>query len=309
MYTFADDTKLISKISSVDDTFVLQNNLNFIISWSEQNKMVLNNKKFEFLSHKSPSNVKSSKFLSVLPFFNLTELYHASNLFEIPKSSFVRDLGVLVDESLNWKLHIDKLTNRCRQLCSWALSVFHTRQAYPMLTIFKSLILSRLEYCSLVWNPYQIQDIDRIEQIQRKFTSKIDGMADKNYWERLSSLNILSLQRRREKAIIVHVWKILNGLCPNSIDLQFKEHARSSAIKAVVKPLPKLSGKILTLYENSFAIKSAQLWNILPPNLTKINALLNFQVSLDNFLKKIPDKPPVAGYPHSSNNSLTNLCA
>ena len=91
--------------------------------------------------------------------------------------------------------------------------------------------------------------------------------------------------------------------------MSFKYHSRTSSIKSIIKPLPKLRGKILTLYDESFTIKSAKLWNILPPELTTITNLNKFTTCLDEFLVKTPDKPPIPGYPYLNNNSLTSLCA
>ncbi len=74
-----------------------------------------------------------------------------------------------------------------------------------MLTLFQSLIRTRLEFCCEIWNPYLLKDIRRIEQVQRSFTVRITGMRDLNYWERLVKLKIRSLQRRRERQIILYV--------------------------------------------------------------------------------------------------------
>ena len=105
-------------------------------------------------------------------------------------------------------------------------------------------------------------------------------------------------------SLILHTWKILNNMNPNSINLNFKEHARTKAIVAILKPLPKLQGKSLTTYEESFLIKSAKLWNILPPNLTKITFLYSFKIELNKFLSQIPDQPPFPTYPYQNDNSL-----
>ena len=75
-------------------------------------------------------------------------------------------------------------------------------------------------------------------------------------------------------------------------------------MKAKLKPLPKLRGRPLTQYEQSFVIKGAKLWNVLPPKLTHINNLNLFKSELKFFLSKIPDKPPLPGYPFLNNNSL-----
>ena len=307
MYTFADDTKIVTKISSEKDTEIMQNNINSTIIWSENNNMELNNKKFDFINHRPVSKNRNYQLLENLPFFNLNKAYYASNSIEITQSTHVRDLGLIVDENLDFKLHIHKLANKCKQLSSWIFSVFNTREKVPMLTLFNSIIRSKLEYCCLIYNPYQIQLINKIEQIQRAFTSRIAGVGTLNYWERLQTLGIMSLQRRRERLIIIHLWKILNNLSPNSINIEFKNHKRSSSIKAIVKPLPKLRGKILTLYDASFVVKSAKLWNVLPPPLTKITLLNCFKVNLDKFLKSLPDKPPISGYSHMSDNSLTSI--
>ena len=121
-------------------------------------------------------------------------------------------------------------------------------------------------------------------------------------------LNIRSLQRRREKSIIIHVWKIKNQVYPNSVDLSFKTHARSNAVKAILKPIPKAKGKLLNLYDESFIIRAAKLWNVLPPPLTNILTLDSFIDQLDNFLDTIPDEPPLNGYHFKNNNSLVEQC-
>ena len=309
IYTFADDTKVVAEILSVKETISLQSNLDSITKWSQENNMKLNNKKFELLIHTPKPENKNVKLLKELPFYNTHKQYHTSDLTIIEPSSFVRDLGILVDEKLNWKIHIDKLSNKCKQISAWICSVFYTRDKTTMLTLFNSLVRSKAEFCCEVWNPQKIQDIVKIEQIQRSFTYRISGMKDYNYWERLTVLKIKSLQRRREKIVLVHLWKILNNIYPNTIQIKFKPHDRTSSIKAILKPIPPSKGSSATNYEGSFEISSAKLWNILPPNLTTITSLSLFKRKLELFLANIPDQPPIPGYPYTSDNSLKNICA
>ena len=126
----------------------------------------------------------------------------------------------------------------------------------------------------------------------------------------MKELKIMSLQRRLEQHIIIYLWKIKHNLLPNSVKMTFKEHIRSQAIKAVLKPLPQVRGKILTTYEESFVIRSAKLWNVLPAPLTRINTLNAFKAALTKFLISIPDEPPIPGYYCKSNNSIIeqSLC-
>ena len=49
-----------------------------------------------------------------------------------------------------------------------------------MLVIWKSLIQSRLDYCSQLWSPSSAAEIGKIEDVQRQFTKKIEGMEELN---------------------------------------------------------------------------------------------------------------------------------
>ena len=125
-----------------------------------------------------------------------------------------------------------------------------------------------------------------------------------DYWARLEKLQILSLQRRRERQIIILVWKLKHNSVPNDINLEFVENKYNSKIKAVLKPLPRKIGKIQSSFENSFIIKGAKLWNKLPSTLTTISNFHSFKTRLEKFLKLFPDEPPVHGYYHKNKNSI-----
>ena len=47
-----------------------------------------------------------------------------------------------------------------------------------------------MNHSSLVWNPMGKEDIDKIEGILRHFTSKIRGMKDLDYHQRLRKLDM-----------------------------------------------------------------------------------------------------------------------
>ena len=149
-----------------------------------------------------------------------------------------------------------------------------------MMTLFNSLVRSRLEYCCQIWNPTRINQINSLEKIQRSFTCKIKSIQNLNYWERLTKLGIMSLQRRREQQIILFVWRIKNGTVPNDINFKFLDKNLRSGELAVINPMPKVHGKLLTLYESSFIVRAAKLWNILPPNLANIKIFNN---SIENW--------------------------
>ena len=189
-------------------------------------------------------------------------------------------------------------------MASWVLSAFCDRSSVVMLTLYKSMVRSRLEYCCPVWNPSKIIDIQKLENVQRCIVRKIAGLRDMSYWDRLKKLKMMSLQRRRERYCIIQVWKIINGHAPNDLEMQFKHHPRLG-IKALIPQLnTKAQLSVRIDYDSSFGVKAAQLWNILPHDVSQLISLESFKIGFGRFLEQFPDTPPVPGYTAVNNNSL-----
>ena len=211
---------------------------------------------------------------------------------------------MLVSNDRSWAPHIEQTVQSARTIASWVLSVFRDHSPVIMMTLYKTMIRSKLEYCCPVWNPSKVKNIQALENIQKSFTRKISGCQDCNYWDRLKKLHILSLQRRRERYCIIHVWKMLNNLAPNDIGMKFYSQNRLG-MKITLPPVNnKVQASVKTDHENSFKIKAARLWNLLPKHVNTVTSLDKFKVVLGEFLRKFPDTPPVPGYTAVNRNSL-----
>ncbi len=211
----------------------------------------------------------------------------------------------------SWTPHISKMVEEAKTMASWVLSVFRDRSQFLMMTLFKSMVRSKLEYCCPLWNPSKISDIQAIESIQRQFTRRITSCKDFDYWERLKKLKILSLQRRRERYTIIHTWKILHKEAPNSIDMEFYSKDRLGIRARVPTYNHKAQRSIATAYEDSFGVKAARLWNILPKSVNQQPTLEAFKTALETYLDRLPDTPPVPGspgYTPQNSNSILDVC-
>ena len=137
---FADDTKLISKIADLVARYLLQEDLFNVIQWALQNNMQLNETKFEVINYK----LNKSLLLRELPFSNEDYSYSLTNGDTIEPTQTVRDLGVLLSNDCSWTPHIHQMLKTAKKMASW---VFSDRSPFLMLTLFKTMLRSRLEYC------------------------------------------------------------------------------------------------------------------------------------------------------------------
>ena len=290
LMSFADDTRIYSKIADVSNCDNLQYDLNMIYDWAITNNMFFNAQKFHYVSFNTD------------PTGNKCNVYVNPKMDIIPHSSNVQDLGITMSSDCTFNVHINSLSKRCKNLTGWILRTFISRDKLTMLTLFKALVLSRLDYGSQLWSPHKICQINQIEKIQRAFTKHITGMYDLPYTKRLKMLNLNSLHitRRRERYCIIYLWKILEGLVPNFSDpivCSFSDRRGRSCIVSHVNP-----GRQGTLAFNSFRWRSVRIFNRLPDHIRNISAcsIDRFKSQLDRYLRTIPDLPSQPGY----NNSL-----
>ena len=101
-----------------------------------------------------------------------------------------RDLGVLVDMSLRFHLHIRSIAAKASGIVSNSLKSTICRSPDFMMSIFIAHIRPLLEFSSSVWFTDFTEDMRQLESVQRRWTRQIAGLEDLQYHERLRELNL-----------------------------------------------------------------------------------------------------------------------
>ena len=146
--------------------------------------------------------------------------------------------------------------------------------------------------------------------MQRSYTSRIQGLGDMNYRERLQALRLYSQERRRERYAIIFIWKIAMGLV-DGYELPINYHIRHGRL-CQVKVIPHTtSSQVRKAVEASLAVKGARLFNMIPAEIRNINSSKTntFKNALDKFLATIPDEPTMEeqGRPAETNSLLHQI--
>ena len=300
--SFADDSRSGMGVKTPDDTMKLQADLNAIYQWAHLNNMSLNASKFELLRYGRDATIKeTTQYLS-----NVDQV--------IEEHEHVKDLGVYMSNTASFEFHISTIITRAKEIISWILRTFKSREKTGMMTLWKSLVLPRLDYCSQLWNPSKPGLIQHLEALQKSYVQKISGLRNSNYWDTLQELKLYSLQRRRERYQIIYLWSIIEQKVPNFLcngNPTFRvipnpRQGRKCFVQSVKRSL------FQTERHNSLPIHGARLFNILPKYLRNFSSCSKdaFKRELDTFLGTVHDEPLVRGYTmfrHAETNSLLDM--
>ena len=297
--SFADDTRVLKGVLDINDVSKLQSDLNNIYEWADKNNMEFNDLKFEVLRYGRDEALKT-----------LTN-YLSSTGTVIDQKNSVRDLGVTMSADASFTEHINNVVDTAKKTISTILRTFKSREPQLMITLWKSVVLPQLEYCSQLWSPTKKQDIVNLELLQKNYLRKISGAYELDYWERLKKFSIFSLQRRRERYQIIYVWKMLENLVPN-VGVAGANSLRNGRTCIIPTLKRDATQRIQNLRESSLAVHGARLFNCLPKNLRDMSgqSIDTFKRNLDKFLRFVPDEPLVPGYTamrKTDSNSLLDL--
>ena len=261
--------------------------------------MLFNTSKFEHLRYGS---------------FSQSYEYQSPENNTIERASDVKDLGIMMSSTGDYDQHIKERSTKGNQMAGWILRTFMTRRPGPMMILFKSIVLPILEYCCQLWSPRKLGQIRMIESVQRCFTGKLTGTSGLSYWERLKFLNVYSLERRRERYVVLYVWKIVQQFAPNLLGndrIVIVESLRRGRLCLVPSLNHRAPAYVQSLRENSFSVCGPKLFNVMPRHIRDFDGLLTtFKGRLDTFLATVPDKPMTPQYYQcSAGNGLIDQLA
>ena len=243
---FADDAKLYRQISNQEDSLLLQHDLNSVCAWADNNHLLFNHVKSVFVMFR-----KSSNNASWSPEYSISGNTLNSNLLQ-------KDLGVLISYDLCWSQHLSKIVaNAMRQLFLIRRS-FRTSCIQAKKLLYISLIRSQLQYCSQLWRPRLIKDLQFIERVQRWSTKYILNDFKSDYRTRLQLLRLLPLSMQMEMSDILFFVRSVKSPSPGFDILEFTSFSKSSRSSTY--------NKLQWSNRNSWFYfdRLPRLWNALP---------------------------------------------
>ena len=111
--------------------------------------------------------------------------------------SSCRDLGITVSSDLSPREHVNTIVLKAHQRANMILKCFISTDTKVLSGAYYTYVRPILEYNSVVWSPVLKCEIGALERVQRRFTKRLRGMKELSYIDRLTKLELITLELRR----------------------------------------------------------------------------------------------------------------
>lgn len=266
--TFADDTVLLFSSNTWKDvTKAANEGFALVTSWLDNHLLTLNQDKTKFITFTINSRTQPPPNSIIIQTHNCknSSICHCN---PITRTNSIRYLGVIVDQNLNWKEHVMKVSNRVRKLIYIFKTIRNACDIKLLIKIYLALCQSILTYGLNVWGGTSKTTMLFVERAQR-MVLKVISRKKYTYPTHLlySELGVLTVRKLFIKLEIMAQHKV-------------KPHYAKRRRLDIVYNIPK--------YRTSFAHK---FHNYLGPSLyNKISKDLELRNLDSHICKKAMDK-------------------
>ena len=236
---YADDTTLYFNLEDFayqDREFHINNELEKVNIWLKLNKLTLNTDKTKCMYFHKRRTI------------NPIQLY--INNINIDITSHFSFLGIILDENLSWKNHINMITIKLAKITGILSRLKYVFPHSILLTIYKSLFVPHINYGSLVWGT----NYKDIAKIQKK---AIRTITHSNYTAHteplLKHLQLLNVKDMFSLKVLKFLHRLSHSELPSYFDL-YRPYLRKIATPYSLRQHPLPLPPITHVYAESALI-------------------------------------------------------
>ena len=272
---FADDTSLFHTHDNFESLIKETNQeLTRISTWLTTNKLVLNISKTNYIifTSKGKSYNKNVSNIKI----------DGNNIQQVNKTKF---LCIVIEEHLNWALHISHLCNIIARNVGILQKLRYFIPTYVLKILYHSLILSHLQYCTLLWANSYRSHLHKLRLLQKKairIISNTDYLAHSS--KLFLNLKLLKLDDLMKFQLGTFMYKLKYNKLPNVIPHMFVTneniHSHNTRNKnGYLIPSVRTNCRKFTV-----GYAGPILWNSFPQKLRQLPSEVIFKKKLKSIL-------------------------
>ena len=269
-FLFADDTNILyanKNLKSLEQT--VNTELCFLHDWLTTNKLTLNIKKSKFVIFRP-----RQKTTNYRPKINIFDNETNKNVnLEIKNS--IKYLGVLIDEKLYWKNHIDSVITKISKTIGIITKLRHFVPSSVLLNIYTSLITPYITYGLITWGTASKTYLHKILLLQKRVLRLIYFVDRKDHaiplFVKAKTLPVTFLYY---EAVCNLMFNIHNNNAPTNIihEIIYQNFEDSYAsTRSSTSQHYYVKNSRLNVLKNAFSRVGVKTWNEIPYELKKLS--------------------------------------
>ena len=261
-HLFADDTNLLySDKNPKTLEYIVNTEFAKVYDWLQANKLAMNFKKSNFVMF-YPYQKNLNYQISVSIFDKKVGKY-----FSLERKEYLKYLGVLFDEHLTWKHHIDYVASKISKTVGIIARLRHFVPFQVVTSIYRSLILPYLSYGITIWGNTSQIFLKKLLVLQKRvlrimhFANNRDHAVP--FFKNTTNLPVNMLYFESVSKLM---YDVNNDLAPKNITDLFTQVAtvHTYGTRASIAGNYQIKYSRTTLQKNAFSRVGAKIWNSLP---------------------------------------------
>ena len=240
--------------------------------WTVDNKLILNTKKTKVMllgSRQKLQRLESS------------DLHIVINNKELECVTQTKCLGVIIDNTLSFKIHAESIVKSMKQKLGMIRRVKHLFTSAQLSTLYWGFVMPHAMYCSTVWSSKSEGNYNTINKLHKRAAYIVSG----SRWQVpsdqvLRDLGWRTLREMLDKSIACMMYKCISGVVPQILserfclndDISLRQTRNTLDRKLVRPPLCRTQ-----FYQHSFVYVGATIWNSLPDDCRNSDTLSIFK--------------------------------
>ena len=192
----------------------------------------------------------------------------SGKLKQLKLKSYIKILGVHLDDELNWNKHINQVNKKARYAARNLQRTNHLLPFKTRILLYNSLVASHFNYADTVWGGCNSTNKNKLQRTQNAVIKSILGMKPReSSSQAIRKANLLTLEEKRKVHESVYVHKALTGKLPTSICTQYKEQKSKNNYRSADKQILTIPIHKKETYKNSPMYRTVTTWNNTPQNI------------------------------------------
>jgi hypothetical protein len=270
---YADDTVIIVSAKTTEDLFILASYYFSLFSrWFTVNKLCLNSNKTKFIVFGTCGHDNLSSIV-----FDTHTVHRVSE---------IRYLGIIIDEKLCWKSHINCVRDKLAKGIGMLKMCYSLLPKSCLLLVYYSFLLPYLQYGIEVWGSTYSTYLQPLRVLQKRGIRLICHASYTAHCTLLAhNLGILLIDDLLLYSLACLMFKVKNCTVPDVICHIFVKltevHMHQTRLQSSCFFVPQGFNRVRF---NFVAYKGVSFWNTLPSNITNLSSFCQFKYSVFNFL-------------------------